>query len=520
MAIISRLSDNELRVFLNPLFAVMATDSYKLGHRAQYPPLTTEVYSNFTPRSYEHFKSKIPSDLEHLSDNKIVWFGMQGAIIDLLNLWNEFFSSDWQLLDNSIKDALAPFVGPNGFDTAPFKALHDLGYLPIEVRSLLEGTLVPVGVPCFTIRNTLPEFFWLTNYLETWLSASLWKPSTSATIARLYGRILSSAALMTGSSVDFVQWQGHDFSVRGMAGMEDAALSGTGHLVAFRGTDNLPAVMRARTHYDGNKTFVGGSVPASEHSIICAGGKESEADTFRRLLTTYPNGVVSIVSDTWDFWHVITVMAAELKPLIMARGPDNIGLCKTVFRPDSGDPVKVIVGDPDAPEGSPQRKGAVECLAETFGTTTNAQGYRTLDPHVGLIYGDSITPDRAYRILEGLRAKGYAADNVVFGVGSFTYVYNTRDTLGFAMKATSVVIDGERRAIFKDPKTDNGTKKSARGLLKVISVDGELKLLQDVSEYDAFYSSDNELKLVMLDGKLTKGTSLAEIRHRLGFIAD
>ena len=249
---------------------------------------------------------------------------------------------------------------------------------------------------------------------------------------------------------------------------------------------------------------------------MCAGGKESEVETFRRLLKTYPSGVVSIVSDTWDFWNVITNTARELKDEIEARVPDQFGLAKTVFRPDSGDPVKIIVGDIMAEPGSPEYKGAVECLAEIFGTTTNAKGFKTLNPRVGLIYGDSITPQRAEAILKGLMEKGYASDNIVFGIGSFTFQYQTRDTLGLAMKATYVEINGIGQSIFKDPKTDSGTKKSAKGLLSIGSnAAGDFVLFNDVTieqEQQGF------LRTVFKDGIITVRETFADIRSRLGVI--
>lgn len=205
--------------------------------------------------------------------------------------------------------------------------------------------------------------------------------------------------------------------------------------------------------------MIGVSVPATEHSVMCMGTEDSELETFKRLICElYPSGVVSIVSDTWDFWRVITEFTVALKPEILARQPNALGLAKLVFRPDSGDPVKIICGDPDAEVGSPAYKGAVECLWEVFGGTTTDQGYKVLNERVGLIYGDSITLDRAQRILEGLEAKGFASNNLVFGIGSFTYNYLTRDTFGFAVKATWGQVNGVGRELFKDPITDSGVK--------------------------------------------------------------
>src|SRR5258708_22036540 len=320
-------------------------------------------------------------------------------------------------------------------------------------------------VPIFTIKNTLPEFFWLTNMLETVLSAILWKPCTSATTCFEYLRAFTRYAKETvGEDLSFIPWQGHDFSFRGMSGIEDAVMSGAGILLSLTGTSTIPSIDLLEHYYrtDTEKEWIEVSVPATENSVMCMGTQGDESGTFERLITkVYPAGIVSIVSDTWDFWQVITGFLPELKDKILARNG------KVVIRPDSGDPVKIIIGDPDAPVGSPEYKGAIECLWETFGGTITEKGYKLLDGHIGLIYGDSITTERQLAILEGLKNKGFASYNVVLGIGSYTYEYVTRDTFGFAMKATYGEVNGVGRDIFKDPKTDDGTKKSAKGLMQV-----------------------------------------------------
>lgn len=488
--------------------ALTSVDSYKLGHAAQYPEGTTKVYSNFTPRSNKYFNGK------EQTANKIVWFGLQAFLQELNSVWETtFFGQPKEQVTKEFQELVAPFCGPNGFDITRIESLHDLGYLPLKIKALPEGSLVNIGVPVLTVTNTRSEEFWLPNFLETWMSAELWKASTSATISYAYRKIIDSYAELTGGSKEFVMWQGHDFSVRGMSGINDAAKSGAGHLLSFAGSDNIPALKLINDCYSGKETFVAGSVPATEHSVMCAGGKDSEVETFRRLIKTYPSGVVSIVSDTWDYWNVITNTAKELKEEILARTPDSLGLAKVVFRPDSGDPVKIICGDSNAEVGSPAYKGSVECLAEIFGTTTNAKGFKTLNPRVGLIYGDSITLERAEEILKQLAAKGYASDNIVFGIGSFTFQYNTRDTFGFAMKATYVEINGEGKAIFKDPKTDDGTKKSATGLLKVTKEGSSFVLKSNATEKE---ETEGELQTVFLNGHVFNKEKFVDIRSRLG----
>jgi len=248
--------------------------------------------------------------------------------------------------------------------------------------------------------------------------------------------------------------------------------------------------------------------------VMCMGGEEDEIETFRRLITElYPTGIVSIVSDTWDFWKVISEYSLELKAEIMARQPNALGLNKVVFRPDSGDPVKIICGDPDAPENSVQRKGAVQVLWDKFGGTYTDKGYLKLDEHVGLIYGDSITIKRARKILHGLEQKGFASDNIVFGIGSYTYQFLTRDTFGFAMKATWGQINGEGIEIFKDPKTDKGLKKSAKGLLHVAKdLDDNFVLIDKVG---VEMEHTGLLRTVYHNGVLKNEQTFEEIRATL-----
>jgi len=480
-----------------------AIDFYKSDHRRQYPEGTEVVYSNFTPRSDRLFNWEEKS-------GKVVFFGLQGFIKSfLIDLWNnEFFLKPKDEVISYYKRRMDTSLGPDSIETKHLEDLHDLGYLPLQIKSVPEGTRVPIGIPVLTIKNTDHKFFWLTNYLESILSTMLWKPITSATIAFEYKRMLLEYAEKTGAPMEFIQFQAHDFSLRGLSGLEDAMTSGAGHLTSFCGTDSIPAIDYLEDYYnaDCTKELIGASVPATEHSVMCAGGKVDEISTFKRLITElYPAGIVSIVSDTWDFWKVITEYTVTLKEEILAREG------KTVFRPDSGDPVEIICGyrSPGTVATTPEEKGAVECLWDIFGGTTNEQGYKMLNEKVGLIYGDSITLKRAKDILEGLEKKGFASSNIVFGVGSFTYQHVTRDTFGFAMKGTWCQIKGEGINIFKDPKTDSGTKKSAVGMLQVTD---KMELVQSVSED---MEKEGILETTFLDGKLTKETSLKEIRDLL-----
>ncbi|MBB3752487.1 nicotinamide phosphoribosyltransferase [Mycolicibacterium sp. BK634] len=484
-----------------PVAALFKTDAYKLGHIQQYAlsGKVTRVYSNYTNR-----KSRIPG-VDH-----VVHFGLQAYIQQqLMEAFEPFFAADEDLVCELYEERLGQILGPDAaasIGSDHIRALHRLGYLPLRFCALPEGTLVPIGVPAFTVENTIDEFYWLTNYVETGISAGYWQPSTSATIAHQYRKTLVAAAIRTGVPVEVVDWQCHDFSYRGMSSHETAAASGAAHLLSFTGTDSLVALEWIDKYYGGS--YVAGSVPATEHSVMCTGIETvGELETFRRLLKLYPTGIVSVVSDTFDLWKVLTEYLPALKDEILARDG------KLVIRPDSGDPEKIICGDPDAEPGTPAWYGVVWLLDMVFGHTFNDAGFAELDPHVGVIYGDSITVERSDSITRRLERMGFASSNIVFGVGSFTYQYNTRDTFSSAMKATWAEVDGEGVNLLKNPVTDNGTKKSATGRLAVEQSWGELILTQDATWDEERHSL---LQLVWENGEFIRRQEFADVRRVLG----
>ncbi len=547
------------------MFPPHMTDFYKTGHIRQYPEGTTKVYSNFTCRS-DKWAATLPG-----YDHKVVFFGLQGVVQWLLiDLWNEeFFARPKDEVVARYQRRMDRSLGPGAVSSEHIAALHDLGYLPLVVKALPEGSRVDIRVPLFTVCNTLDEFYWVTNYVETQLSAECWKMITSATTAHEYRRLFEHWALETGVDLAFVDFQGHDFSARGMSGFADATQSGAAHLTSFKGTDTITVIDWLEDYYATGRHdvdgLIGASVPATEHSVMCMGGEDDELATFQRLITeVYPSGIVSIVSDSWDYWQVITQYAKMLRGLILKRDG------KVVFRPDSGDPVKIVAGyrTPDTsfdadkytafseakldarlwhayqddaeafqdedgkwyaldldewPNGDPipnrgrelteaEVKGSVECLWEIFGGTVTSTGHKTLDGHVGLIYGDSISLERAQAILERLAAKGFSSANIVFGIGSYTYQYVTRDTFGTAMKATWGVVNGVEREICKNPKTDSGVKKSAKGLLRVEREGGKFVLYD---QQTTVQEAQGVLQAVFLNGDLMRFESLADVRARL-----
>lgn len=585
---------------MNPLFA---TDFYKIGHPSQYHPLTELIFSGFTPRSGKLFPHWTTPD------HRVVVAGIQPIIKWLLVdfFGDNFFKRPKEEVVSEYEKMMSLGLGtPISGDR--IAELHDLGYLPLEVRALPEGSLCPIQVPVYTVHNTDKRFGWLTNSLETILSAETWKPMTTATIALQYLRLCKSSAQETCDTLEHLMFQCHDFSFRGLSGLNDAYYSGIGHLLSFSGTDNIPAIMNAFDNY-GAEGFVAGSIPASEHSVATTNigfiietlkekmpkatldelRYEAEVIFLRRYITEiYPAGLASYVADSYDYWAVITKILVELKDEILARDG------KLVLRPDSGNPVDIIcgtidfrdvkdyteecedldeaaewleetivdrVGDEtphgeygeDSPTGlmifkgemyqveltlewnrhdkqyyyidghnissitkvdmTAEQKGSIEVLWEIFGGSVNSKGYKVLDSHIGLIYGDSITVERTKEIFARLKAKGFASSNIVLGVGSYTYNYLTRDSLGFACKATGSIIDGVEVLVSKEPKTDM-KKKSAKGFMKVIEKDGRLKLVDGLS-FEDIQAEDNMLQVVFRDGEIKRFEKFSDVRARL-----
>lgn len=434
------------------------TDCYKLSHREQYPDNTTKIQSNWVARS---------DKLSVTQTGHSVHMGIVNYVYELQEWCNWFFSLTIDELREYLteyKTIVTNILGRE-YDVQHIRSLYHLGYLPIKIASQPELCMYPLQTPLVTVENTHPDFAWLVNYLETSLSASLWQPSTSATIAESLYRLMEEKYNETGSPKELIPYMCHDFSYRGMSGDNSAVLSGLGHLAYFEGSDTLPAIRRWKQLYSNHR---GASVAATEHSVMTINGIEGEYETFEKLLELYPTGILSIVSDGYDYFNVLTNTLPKLKDKIMARDG------KLVIRPDSGNPIDIICGDRRQPFFNPEGKGSLELLGETFGYTINSKGYKVLNQKIGLIYGDGMTLKSIENILENMSLQGWAAENVVFGIGSFTYQYNTRDTYGYAFKATYAEVDGEPRNIFKQPKTDPG-KNSLTGrfdLPHIVFMDG------------------------------------------------
>lgn len=487
---------------------IHSLDFYKTDHRRQYPYKTTVIASNATGRSFKLFKGV---DSPHF-DGKLAVFGIQGVLRDMVDFADRtFFKCPIDKIVEDYKEMMSSCIGSEDFDTTHIQDLHRLGYLPLQFCSLDEGTAIPENVPYFLYKNTHPQFFWLTNYLETYLSSEIWLAINNGTIARYFRMVFDAYAKKTGVDPSFVDFMGHDFSFRGMPTRHAAMISGAAHLMFFRGTDTIPAIRYLKHFYPGSNSLLGTSVPATEHSVMCVDGSSGEFETFKRLITeTYPKGIVSIVSDTFNLWKVLNEYLPALKDIILKREG------KVVIRPDSGDPNLILNGDPTAFDPA-ARAGVVRKLAEIFGTETIA-GYRHLNPHIGVIYGDGIGFHNIIPILDGMVANGMAVNSCVYGLGSFTYQYSTRDTLGQAIKATYSVVDGKERAVFKDPATGK-SKKSRKGLLVVYQDDkGQIQVKEEATIKE-FYALNNLLKIRFWNGSFNSNpVSYEDVRKRFGFI--
>ena len=458
---------------------ILSVDGYKIGHKDMYPKGTSFIQSNLVARKNES------DDMDG-----VIWFGIDRYIKQLILRWDEFFNLDQEAFDrlmNAYVKEIESYLGDKP-KTDHLEQLYKYGKLPLRFKTLPEGTKVPFGTPLVTIENTEPWAYWLVSYIETSLLAEVWPMTTSATKAFAFKKLFSYYLKETDKeNIAFADYQGHDFSLRGMEGIEGGTIVGMGHLTSFKGTDTVPSVLEIKTFYDTKGCEdIGVSVYATEHSVMSSGTKENELETYRRLLTDYDDKIISIVSDTWDIWNVLTNILPQLKDLILTREG------KLVIRPDSGNPLDIIFGTKrDIDDNStPEEIGVLRLLEKEFGSEINSQGYKVLNDKVSLIYGDQMNYENIANILETMREYGYATSNIVFGIGATTYQRINRDTYGFAMKATFAIIDGKEVPIDKDPVTGNGFKKSAKGLL---AVDKELNLVEfdNMKDYLAF---DNQLK--------------------------
>ncbi|MDR2866326.1 MAG: nicotinate phosphoribosyltransferase [Methanomassiliicoccaceae archaeon] len=488
---------------MNDINPLLLLDFYKTTHNEQYPKGITKVVSYYTPRM-----SRITDD------NELIIFGLQAFIKEyLIGSFNRnFFGRGKEEVLNEYRRLIDNTLGRDIVNYEKIERLHELGYLPIEIKAVLEGTRVPVKVPMFEISNTHDEFAWLVNTLETLMSCTMWHTQISANVGYRFRMIVNKYFdISVDDDVPRNRAIG-DFSMRGQESCESAIKSSAGFCLSFVNTATVPAILYLERYYgcDCTEEDVAFGVISTEHSVMNSNYAVDgdEIRMVRRLLNEiYPTNGFSMVSDSYDYWNMVDTVIPECKEdILMHRG--YIGI-----RGDSGDPVEITTK-------------TVEKLWETFGGTVNSKGYRVLDPHIKVIYGDGITPQRAESIYKILVDKGFACNNVILGTGSFSMQCleqdggmkpYTRDTFGIAIKATYCEADGKKIQIYKDPKTDAGNfKKSQRGMCAVYRDENGIITYRDGYDADSIGSFDgNMLETVFRNGAMIREQSLRDIRNIL-----
>lgn len=509
------------------------TDVYKLGHLRMYKPGTTKVYSYLCARSTK-------------KEQKALFFGLQ-PYLKLLEQGvtkedaQEFFQYFSEILGTAV---------PKDIETK-INELVELGYIPLEIKAVPEGTYLDNRNVLATVTNTDPRFYWVVGFFES-LLLKVWNTTSVATLSHKFKKLVTKFTKETSDSDFLLPFLVHDFGYRGVSSEETAELSGAAHLVNFCGTDTIPAVKFMKQNYAG-EGLIGASVPASEHSIHCSFGptEQDELDYINNMMDLNPTGIVSVVSDAYDYFRMLTVTLPKVKEKILTRDG------KYVVRPDSGDPMSILCGNTyrllpcenvndvvynksnfevfecndkfykrSMPDGTfdsciaeeiqyseltSEQKGTFRLMDELFGSTINSKGYKELNPKVGVIYGDGMYFERYNAILDKMKEMGYANTNLVIGIGGLLLQQHNRDDLGFAFKATYAEINGVATELYKDPVTDPG-KRSHKGLMMLIKNDNGT--YETIDQCTVAEEKCGELSTVFLNGKITKLQTLAEIRER------
>ena len=469
-------STNAFPVFSDNI--ILMSDSYKVSHYRQYPPGTQVVYSYFESRGGK-FAEVVFFGLQYILKRYLV-----GPVVTAEKI-------------QEASDLFALHFGPgNHFNRAGWEYIlaHHGGHLPVSIKAVPEGHVIPGHNVMFTCENTDPNCFWLTNFLET-LLVQVWYPCTVATNSRAQKLLISDWLTKTGCDDSSLEFKLVDFGFRGVSSVETAAIGGLAHLVNFKATDTIAALACGKQFY--GCAMAGFSIPASEHSTITSWGKEGELAAYRNMLTQYPTGAVACVSDSWDIFNAAgQLWGRDLRDLILARQDGRL-----IIRPDSGDPPTVVVK-------------VLELLGGTGGgfeshVTLTPTGHRLLPPQVRVLQGDAIDLEMIGRIYEAMDKANWAAENVGFGSGGALLQKLNRDTLKFAMKCSAVVIDGVETEVYKNPVTDPG-KRSKRGRLMLVRERGEWRTVKAGES-----SAPDELVNVFRDGKLLSECTLDQVRARV-----
>jgi nicotinamide phosphoribosyltransferase len=454
---------------------LLSTDSYKTSHYLQYPPGTDGMFSYVEARSKGYGK------------DKTVFFGLQAIIQEYLT--KPITQSDIEQAAFICNAHGVPF-NREGWEKVLVK--HG-GYMPVRIKAVPEGTVVPTGNILMSVESTDSELPWVGSFLET-LLLRVWYPTTVATRSYLAKQVIKEALEKSADDLSGLPFKLHDFGARGVSSGESATLGGMGHLVNFMGTDTMEALVGAWEYYDCQ--MAGFSIPAAEHSTVTSWGREGEAEAYANMLKQYgkPGALLAVVSDSYDIYNAVgNIWGKQLKQQVIDCG------ALVVIRPDSGDPITLL------PE-------LAHLIEDTFGCTVNSKGFKVFN-HVRLIQGDGIdSPERIQAILNFFMAHGYSADNIAFGMGGGLLQKCDRDTFSFAMKCSAVRVNGEWRDVYKDPVGDSG-KKSKKGRLDLVKTDnGKFITVQEDTSVEHYDKS--ELQIVYEDGKLYNIQTLDEIRAR------
>lgn len=455
---------------------ILLTDSYKTSHSVQYPPGTTNVYSYLESRG---------SDIL----NQVQFFGLQYILKKYLV--GQVVTQD--KIDEAAEICKLHGVPFNREGWEYILSAHG-GKLPVRIKAVPEGTVVPTKNVLMTVENTDPKCFWLTNYLES-LLVQVWYPCTVASLSRECKLQIKKGLKQTSDETN-ADFKLQDFGFRGVSSVESAAIGGAAHLINFKGTDTLAAIVMLRNFY--SETCAGFSIPASEHSTITSWGRTQEAEAYRNMLQKYPTGLVACVSDSYNIYDACSKLwGDELKAEVLGRDGT------LVIRPDSGDPVKVILK-------------CLDLLGEAFGYTLNEKNYKVLDPHVRIIQGDGVDLNEIILILSHMEKAGWSAENIGFGMGGGLLQKLDRDTMKFAFKCSSVTVDGEDRDVFKSP-IDAPFKQSKRGRVTLIKTLGAHGVGYTSGLAPTSNREEEALQLVFENGELAFGDTFSEIRRRAAY---
>lgn len=525
---------------MESLFAPHLTDGYKIGHPAQYVFGTESVTSNFTPRSCQYARQT-----EFGKTGKMVWVGLSYACQEyLINVWNKtFFSQPKEKVIARYVSRIERYLGP-GQGKAAIKMMediHDLGFLPLEIKALPEGSRVNMGIPVFTITNSIKDSNWdttfhaLVNYVETVLSTTIWPMCNSASLIEQYYNLAKYYGALTGASAEYwLPFACHNFALRGHRGIEDGVMSAFGHSLFFTGTDSFVVEDFIDFYYPHNSGRVfASSVNATEHATVCqriAFHNGDERAALKEFITeVYPDGILSYVSDADKYWKVVTEIVPSLKEEILARQPRPDGQPAVLtLRPDSSPktPFEIILGDREdlatdfhVYDMTPEQKGTLQCLWETFGgelvTGNNGKQYKLLDSHIRVIYGEAIPLEMAEKIYRVMEEQGWSVGNLFFGVGSWAFLKDSsRDSYGLATKATNSVVKTVEVPMQKTVDTSS-YKQSARGRLRV-EYNAETELFELFQNQTEEQEAQGRLETVFRDSMMVKKESASDMRDLLG----